>query len=351
MKSEHILFERRGGVGLVTLNRPQALNALSHAMTRDLHSILRDWELDSNIAIVVVRGSGDKAFCAGGDITALYKARGTSPKHSHQFYWDEYRLNTYIKHYSKPYVSLIDGIVMGGGVGVSVHGSHRVVTQNVIFAMPETGIGLFPDVGATYFLTRCPGETGKYIGLTGVRLGAGDSLYAGVATNYTVAEKIDDLLDSLIAHPLQLEKILAEYSGIAQEGCLEGLRREIDKVFGASSLDAIFATLENDTSPWASNTLEMLRGKSPTSLKVSFRQLQEGRSLSFHQCMALEYRLVHRFISGKDFYEGIRAAVIDKDGCPVWNPRLLEAVDDLEVEKYFSPLGGEELSLEGLGNK
>ena len=348
MADADILFERRGGIGLVTLNRPGALNALTHAMTTEMHAMLRAWEGDDGVSAVVVRGAGDRAFCAGGDIQALYRARGDDLDRSYRFYWDEYRLNTYIKHYAKPYVALIDGIVMGGGVGVSVHGSHRVVTEKALFAMPETGIGLFPDVGGTYFLPRCPGEIGMYLGLTGARLGAGDSLFAGVGTHHVPGARLESLTEALAANPAALDAMLDEHAGTAEYGFLPTLRREIDAAFGAESVEAIVLALDAGLSPWAGKTLAIMRGKSPTSLKVAFRQLRQGRSLSFDACMRLEYRLVCRFMRGDDFYEGIRAAVIDKDRQPLWRPATIEAVAAAEVERYFASLGADELNLEGL---
>lgn len=347
MADADILFERRGGIGLITLNRPSALNALTHAMTAEMHSMLRTWEGDEAVVAVVVRGAGDRAFCAGGDIQALYRARGDNLDWSYRFYWDEYRLNAYIQHYAKPYVALIDGIVMGGGVGVSVHGSHRVVTEKALFAMPETGIGLFPDIGGTYFLPHCPGEIGMYLGLTGARLGAGDSVFAGVGTHHVPSGRLDALTEALAANPAVPDAIMDNHAETAEDGFLPKLRHKIDAAFAADSLEAILIALAADPSPWAGKTLDIMRAKSPTSLKVAFRQLREGRSLSFDECMKLEYRLVCRFMQGDDFYEGIRAAVIDKDRQPRWHPATIEAV--AEIEHYFAGLGTGELNLQGLG--
>ncbi len=351
MAETDILFERQGGIGLITLNRPDALNALTHEMSLAMHAMLRRWEADAAVGAVVVRGAGERAFCAGGDIHALYRARATDLAWSYRFYWDEYRLNAYIKHFTKPYVALIDGIVMGGGGGVSVHGSHRVVSEKALFAMPETGIGLFPDVGGTYFLPRCPGEIGLFLGLTGERLRAADMLFAGIATHHVSSDQLDAVAEALAADPGAIDDILRDNAAATENEnpMLRRLTRDIDALFGKDSVEAILGPLARDPSPWAERIAEIIHAKSPTSLKVTFRQLREGRDLSFDDCMRLEYRLVRRFMRGHDFYEGIRAAVIDKDRAPMWQPASLDAVTGDDLDHYFENLGEDELNLEDLG--
>ena len=329
---DEILFEARDGIGRVTLNRPQALNALTHHMVCALDARLADWAGDDAISRVAIEGTGTRAFCAGGDIRDLHAVMGRGDAtFIDTFYRDEYRLNYRIHTYPKPYVAIIDGVVMGGGVGVSIHGSHRVVTENALFAMPETGIGFFPDVGATWFLSRMPGELGMYLGLTGARLGPADALYCGVATDYVPSDRLTEALDGFNADPGPPP--LAEH------------RDAIDRCFAGDSLEAIIAALEGQGGDWAGATLASLAGKSPISLKVTHRQLRLGASLSFGQAMTMEFRLSQRFCAAPDFREGVRAAVIDKDRNPQWRPASLADVGEADVDAYFSPLAGDELSL------
>ncbi len=333
---DEILFDVVGAVGRVTLNRPKALNALTLAMTRQLDARLIDWAADDRIAAVVVEGAGDRAFCAGGDIRALY-ASITTPgdRFSATFYREEYTLNHRIHAYPKPYIALLDGVVMGGGVGVSVHGSHRVVTENVLFAMPETGIGLFPDVGATYFLPRIPGALGMYLGLTGARLRAADVIYAGVGTHYVPRERLSELVDALLARPV--DDCLAGFAEDAGEPPLANHRDAIDRCFAGATIEAILAALEAEGTEWAEATRAMLATKSPTSLKVTVRQLRVGAALDFAAAMRLEYRLCQRFCAGHDFAEGIRSVVIDKDNAPQWRPANLADVSEADVDAHFQP--------------
>ena len=340
---DQILFEFRGGAGRIMLNRPQALNALTHGMILALDAKLADWATDDAVDRVVIEGAGTRAFCAGGDIRDLYAVMGRGDAaFVETFYRDEYRLNHRIHTYPKPYVALIDGVVMGGGVGVSIHGSHRVVTENALFAMPETGIGFFPDVGGAWFLPRMPGEIGMYLGLTGTRLGPADALYCGVATHYVPAENLTETLD-------ELDELV---SGVADLGPapLAEHRAAIDRCFSGDSIEAIIEALEaeameTEDGDWAAETLAVMAAKSPTSQKVAFRQMRRGAGLDFAAAMALEFRLSQRFCAGADFREGIRAAVIDKDRDPTWRPAGLAEVSEADVEAYFAPLAGGELNL------
>ena len=307
-------------------------------MARRLDAQLQEWADDDRVRQVVVEGAGDRAFCAGGDVRDLYEAvaRPGDPLIA-AFYRGEYTLNNRIKGYGKPYVALIDGVVMGGGVGVAIHGSHRVVTENALFAMPETGIGLFPDVGGTWFLPRMPGEIGLYLGLTGARLRAADTLYCGVATHYIPRARLAGMDGSADA----LER-LADDPG---EPPLAGQRESIDRCFAGDSVDAIIAVLRSEGDEWADKTLAVLATKSPTSLKVAFRQIREGASLDFAAAMRLEYRLAQRFCAGHDFREGVRAVIIEKDQKPQWQPPDLDAVSESDVDAYFAPLDGGDLLL------
>ncbi len=337
-----ILFEQRGPIGLVTLNRPKVLNALTYTMVKQLHPQLQAWENDHSIEAVVIQAAGEKAFCAGGDIRVLHDQGKAGSPEVINFYRDEYRLNRYIKRYPKPYIALMSGINMGGGVGVSVNGSHRVGSQRLLFAMPETGIGLFPDVGGTYFLPRCPGEIGMYLGLTGARLKIADAVYAGIADVYVPADRHEALLARLVAG----ENVDAAVTAEAQQteaAPLAAQQVQIDTCFSAESVDAILIRLEADGSDWASKTAEIIRSKSPLSTRVAYEQIRAGAQLDFEDCMSLEFRLTNRFMAAPDFYEGVRAVVIDKDQAPKWDPATLDVVTDERVAGYFASLDDNEL--------
>jgi enoyl-CoA hydratase len=351
MESEdEILFEERGAIGLVTMNRPRALNALTLDMIRLLDSRLRRWEDREGVGAVVIRGAGDKAFCAGGDILHIYNGRtdGHNP-FGETFFPEEYRLNRRIKRYPKPYIALIDGIVMGGGVGVSLHGSHRLVTENTVFAMPETGIGLYPDVGATYFLPRLPGRLGLFLGLTGWRLKAADCLYAGLATHFVERERLEALTETLAAGNgktlgnADVDGILADFSGDPGPSGLESLRDGIDRCFAGESVEEIIEALGREPDDWARKARSMMERASPTSLRMTFRQLHLGSRLEFEDCMRLENRLSLACLTGADFYEGIRAVIVEKDQSPKWRPPSLAEVPSEALDKAFASLGDAEL--------
>jgi enoyl-CoA hydratase len=346
---EEILFAREGALGLVTLNRPKALNALTHEMCLALDAKLKVWETDDSVRAVLIEGAGERAFCAGGDIVKLYnegRAGGDYPLH---FYRDEYLLNARIKHFTKPYIALIDGIVMGGGVGVSVHGSHRIATERTLFAMPESGIGLFPDVGGTYFLPRLEGELGMYLGLTGARLKTADSVFAGIAQSYIPSEKLPALKDALAAHEFagdasaEVGKLLAGFAADPGDAPIAETLPAINRHFAKSSVPAIIESLQPDGDAFAAKTADSLLTKSPTSMKLTFEQIRRGKTLDFDDCMRQEFRMVNRVIKGVDFYEGTRAAVIDKDQSPKWTPATLDEVSDADIAAYFEPLPDGEL--------
>jgi enoyl-CoA hydratase/carnithine racemase len=341
-----ILFSRIGGIGRVLLNRPKALNALTHQMCHALETRLRAWAADETVKAVVIRGAGERAFCAGGDIRRLYDAGKTGDDYPYRFWADEYRLDALIKHYAKPYLALLDGITMGGGVGMSVHGSHRIVTEHALFAMPETGIGLFPDVGGSYFLPRCPGRIGLYLGLTGERLGAADLLYSGIATHYVPRASLDALEEALAAAPGEVDAVLARFVGDPGPATLAGQRDEVDRLFAGSSLDTVLADLAAEGSTFSRRALDMLATKSPTALRLTFRQLQEGARLGFDDCMRMEWRMVsHVPRHMPDFYEGVRAAIIDKDNRPQWSPPRLADVDEAMIDRFFAAAPKGELAL------
>ncbi len=342
---DEIRFERLGRAGVVTLTRPQALNAVTHRMVKALDKALRAWERDDGVDVVVIKAEG-RAFSAGGDILHIYEA-GRAGKPPIDFFADEYRLNARIARFRKPYVALIDGIVMGGGVGISFHGSQRVMTENAQFAMPEVGIGFFPDVGASHLLPDLGGSFGMYLALTGNRIRHGDALWSGLATHTIKAEDQSGFLDRLAASG-DPESVL--------RGFFFSARRETERADAAIDRAAFRASLARATSwtawrraaatdDFAAKTLATIRTRSPTSLNVAWRQISAGLTLSMDECMRMEFRILNRMLAGHDFYEGIRAAIIDKGSTPQWRPASLDAVESADVDAYFASLGEGELKL------
>ena len=348
-----ILFELRGGVGFVLLNRPNALNALGLSLIEAFDARLEAWATDPTVKAVVVRGAGERAFCAGGDGRSIWEGGRTVGGPASDLFRREYMLIRRIKVLPKPYIALVDGIAMGGGVGVCVHGSHRVATERTMIALPETRIGLFPDVGSAHFLPRLPGALGLYLGLTGVRLKAADALYAGLADHYVESAKLPELEAALAAadwasgdpHAVASATIDA-FAGDPNAAPLGEHRAAVDRCFGQDSVAAILAALEAEGGDWAERTLETLGACSPTSLKVTFEQLRRGRTLGFDDAMIMEFRLSQAFLARHDFHEGIRAIVIDKDNAPKWRPDTLAEVTPDLVEAHFAPLGDSELTFD-----
>lgn len=347
-----ILFNLSGGAGVITLNRPQALNALNLPMIRAMDPQLIAWANDPSVKVVIIEGAGDRAFCSGGDVKAVaLDAKAKNEGNSDgalgaAFFREEYILNNRIYTFPKPYVSLIDGIVMGGGKGLSAHGSHRVVTEKTLFAMPETNIGFFPDVGGGYFLPRCPGELGTYLALTSKRIGAADVMYLGFGTHFVEFARLPALKEALCRNAEDIDGVLKNFATVATGVSeLEQHRAQIDHCFGVDRVEEIIARLTDDGSAWAQETLKAMAGMSPSSLKIALRQIRKGAEMNFQDVMAMEYRLSQALIARPDFYEGIRAALIDKDRQPKWNPATVEAVTDSEVEACFNASNGEDLVL------
>ena len=344
--SDEIRLEQSGSIGLVTLDRPTALNALTHPMVRELSRALVEWRQDPAISAVVIRAVPGRAFCAGGDIrvvsdlVARQGAAAVLP-----FFADEYRMNWRIKRFPKPYIALMDGITMGGGVGVSVHGSHRIVTERTMFAMPETGIGMFPDVGGTWFLPRLPGEVGTYLGLTGHRLGGADCLSVGIGTHFVPSEHIENLVDR-VCSGMAIEDVLGELATTPGEAPLLARRSEIDAHLSANDIPSLLSRLEGSETAFAGECLASLRGKSPISVGIALRQIREGAGLEFEECMRLEYRLVGHVMAHGDFQEGVRALIIDKDKQPRWQDAALEDVSADHVERFFVPRENDRLELD-----
>ena len=344
-QDDEVLFARKGHAGIITINRPKALNAVTLGIVRAMQAQLEAWAEDDRVRWVIIKAAPGRAFSAGGDVRQLYEWGAARDPMAYTFYAEEYALNTFIKRFPKPYIAFVDGIVMGGGVGVSVHGSHRVMGSDLMFAMPETGIGLIPDVGGTYFLPRLPGETGIYLGLTGMRVGQGDALALGIAT-HAVPSRRFAVLENALHTTGALDTLIANFSAPPPTGKIADLRAAIDRCFSAGSLEEIIARLQNDDmQPFGSDTAKLLRTKSPTSLKITLRQLREGAKLEFEDCMKLEFRIVSRILEAKDFFEGVRAVIIDKDNAPKWQPDSIEGVSDAEIDRYFEPLGNRELML------
>lgn len=345
--SEHeVLFADfsgvHGDIGVITLNRPSAMNALNELMCIKIHEKLLEWGRAKEIKAVIVCGAGTRAFCAGGDIRSVYESQH-QPEKSLQFFWHEYRLNHCIFHYPKPYLTLLDGLTMGGGAGISVNGAFRIATERFRFAMPETGIGFFPDVGGSYFLSRCPGKMGAYIGLTGEMLDAGDACYAGIANIYAPEMDLDTIKMAMIEAPWNdnvlmhetVKAVLKTFMIEAPSAQLSQRREIIEACFSEPTVEGMILKLNGQGDPWAETIAQRLLTRSPTSLKVTLAELQRASALHFDDCMRMEYQITQRFLRTPDFYEGIRATIIDKDRQPRWRPSTLAEVSEAEVAAFF----------------
>jgi len=338
--TDTVITRKVGQIGRITLNRPKALNALNQEMVEAMTAALLDWRGDDTIKAVVVDGEGEKGFCAGGDIRMLAESGKSNDGRAWRFWRDEYQLNTLIQEFPKPYVALIDGITMGGGVGISIPGDFRVAGDRTVFAMPETGIGFHPDVGGAYFLPRLAGELGAWMGLTGARLKTADCIAAGVATHYVPSDKLDALIAALETADLDddgevLEGLLEAQSGDAGPSDLALHRGLIDAAFTGDSVDKIFARLDAAGDSWSKEQASILATKSPTSLAVPMAALRKGGELDFRTVMAQDLRVSTRFLTeGSDFYEGVRAVILDKDNAPKW----AKEADADAVGAYFEPL-------------
>jgi enoyl-CoA hydratase len=328
-----------GRVGRITLNRPQALNALTTTMCREMIAALTAWRADPAVALVLIDHAGERGFCAGGDIRTLAESGRGDGALSREFFFTEYRLDSLLFHYPKPVVAIMDGAVMGGGVGVSRPARFRVGTERTVFAMPETGIGLFPDVGGSWYLARMPDHIGTWLALTGARLKAADCELTGVITDYVEAKDLAALKAAIVEDPGAIETLLTEFEADAGRPPLAAHQDEIARLFAGATVEAIVQALERAGTGWAAEQLRILKTKSPTSLKVALRQMQEGaRAHAFDEVMLMEHRISRRLAVGHDFLEGVRAVILDKDNSPAWRPATLEAVTDDEIAAIFSPL-------------
>lgn len=337
--TDEVLTRIEGKVGRITLNRPQALHALTTAMCQAMTSALLAWRDDPSVELVLLDHSGDRGFCAGGDIRMLAESGAGDGKAAREFFFVEYRLNHLLFEYPKPVMTVMDGITMGGGVGLAMPSRYRVATERTTFAMPETGIGLFPDVGGGWFLPRMPGHIGLWLALTGARIKAADCELVGVATDFVESARIPDLKAAVLADPAAAETILTELEGDAGRPPVSQHQDEIDRIFGADSVEAILAALAAADTDWARDQLKVLATKSPQTLKVAFRQLKlGGQAKTFADNMAMEYAIGARVVQRPDFIEGVRAVIVDKDNAPRWDPATPEDVTEELLDAIFAPL-------------
>ncbi len=342
--ADSVLLRTEGHAACITLNRPRALNALTHPMVRAVDAALAAWEKDDAVRVVVISGAGERGLCAGGDIRAIRSAALAGDRSATEFWRDEYLLNARIARYTKPYVAVMDGIVMGGGVGVSAHGDVRVVTERSTVAMPETGIGFVPDVGGTHLLARAPGEFGTHLALTGTAVGPADAMLCGLADHFVPSGRLAEFTASLAR--LDVPEALTNCAERAPEGELAAHRPWIDACYAQDSVEAIVDRLFAHGDPAAKEAAETILTKSPTALKVTLAALRRARVLGeLEPVLDQEFRVSCAAFSRPDLAEGVRAQVVDKDRRPRWSPAELALVTDEDVERFFAPLGDDELGL------
>ena len=356
MSDSDVLFDVKGHLGLITLNRPKALNSLTADMCAAISERLGLWASDPAVRVVAIVGSGEKAFCAGGDVVRVTRSWTEGSAEWRDFFFNEYRMNIAIAEFPKPYVSFVDGITMGGGVGVSMPGDFWVATEKTLFAMPETGLGLFPDVGGGWFLPRMPGETGTYVALTGARLKAPDLYALGLASHVIASTQVAAALDGLADLRTPDHKgVKAVLDGLHADPEPAPIARDMDQIdahFAEDNVAAILDNLQRDPDDWAQKQYGLLTGKSPTSMKLTLEQLRRGAACDrFRDVMAMEFRMVSRVIAGHDFHEGVRAILIDKDQSPIWEPVTLDRVEPAAIDAHFAPLPAEEELLAGLEDR
>ena len=350
LRDGDVVVRGLGALRRLTLNRPKALNALTLAMTVTMTDYLRGWAEDDAVGAVLIDGAGERGLCAGGDLRALYDAAKSGDPLPQNFWATEYRLDVLIARYRKPVVVLMDGVVMGGGVGLSAHAAHRVVTERSAIAMPEAGIGYFPDVGASYPLARAPGSLGTHLALTGERIGAADAIYCGLADVHIASEKLANIPSALVdcRTAAEVRTRLDTLSSPPVPGKLPAARSWIDPCYSANDVEDIFARLRASTSEAAHAALATLQRMSPTALKITLRNVRAALSFSkVEQSFQQDYRVSLKCIAGHDFIEGIRAVIVDKDRNPAWRPDRLEDVTPDMVDGYFKTIGDLELKFDG----
>ena len=345
-----VLFRVEGRAGRITLNRPQALNALTLGMVRDIWTALLSWKADPKVALVLLDGTGDRALCAGGDVLSLYESRGKGSELARTFWREEYRLNALIHRYPKPFVAIQDGIVMGGGIGLSSHAQYRIVTERSMLAMPETGIGLIPDVGGTWLLSHASGALGIYLGLTGARMNASDAIQTGFSSTYAPSSSLASLKKQLIEpSPSSVDEIIEAISDehAVPTSPLMARQPEIDRLFASPTVEGIMRDLNTTTADWVQKTRAELLQKSPLALKATLAAIRQARHLpSLEAALNVEYRLCTRLFERGEFPEGVRALLVDKDKAPKWQPREIEEVSSDMITALIAPFPlGEELGL------
>jgi enoyl-CoA hydratase len=344
-----LIVRREGSAGIIRLNRPKAINAVTYEMSLGIDAALDRFEQDTAIAVVVLEGAGERGLCAGGDIRGLYESSCAGGDLGKIFWRQEYLMNARIAKYPKPYVAFMDGLVMGGGVGLSAHARHRVVTEKTRLAMPEVGLGFFPDVGGTWLLSRIPGEIGTYFGLTGQTMNGPDAIFARFADAVVPSGKLPPLRESLTAvrpgvTSREIDTIIAGLSTGESAGPIAAIQPSIDRWFSHDRMEDIFAALRADGSEAALSALKALNEKSPRGMVVTLKLLRLGRgSASLEECLVREYRAALEVFRSDDFREGIRAAVIDKDRNPRWSPPRVEDVTPKMLAPYFAEIGADEL--------
>ncbi|MGE6399856.1 enoyl-CoA hydratase/isomerase family protein [Bacillus cereus] len=347
--TEHVLFSvSENGVASITLNRPKALNSLSYDMLQPIGQKLKEWEQDERIELIVLKGAGTKGFCAGGDIKTLYEARSNEValQHAEQFFEEEYEIDTFIYQYKKPIIACLDGIVMGGGVGLTNGATYRIVTERTKWAMPEMNIGFFPDVGAAYFLNKAPGYTGRYVALTASILKAPDVLYINAADYFVTSDSLPNFLTALENINWQKEDVHTHLKEVIRtfatapnlDGNLSSLLEEINSHFAFDTIEGIIQSLEKNQSPFAQTTKEQLLSKSPVSLKVTLKQFIDGQEKSVEECFATDLILAKNFMRHEDFFEGVRSVVVDKDQNPNYKYKQLSDVSEEDVNRFFNLL-------------
>ena len=339
---DDVRYEVDGACGIVTLNRPAALNALTTPMIRSMTDALSAWHADARIASVILKSASPKAFCAGGDIKAVRASSIAGDGAANEaFFSTEYVLDELIATYAKPFVSLIDGICMGGGMGISVHGRFRVVTERALFAMPEVGIGFFPDVGASYFLPRLPGQVGTYLGLTGARAGGGDAVYARLGTHFVPSARLAELERALRSDRQgAIGATLERWAESPPEAPLAAHRETLDRVFAGATAADIVDALERADDPWSRESLGLLRRGSPLSLAITCALVRRGARVPLHACFEQELRLGRVVTRSPDFLEGVRAVLVDKDGRPRWTHAAVRDVRAGDLAGALAALEG-----------
>ena len=348
-KIDEVIIRREGRAGRITMNRPEALNALTCAMVGEIWKALQAWAEDPEVQLVILDGAGERGLCAGGDVRAMYDSAPQGSAFARKFWAEEYRVNALIGRYPKPFVAFMDGIVMGGGIGLSGHASHRIVTEKSQLAMPETGIGLIPDVGGTWLLAHTPGETGTYLGLVGERMRGAGTIFARFADTFVPSARLPELTLALAqSRGSDVDTVIQRFAEAPPPSDLASHATQVDQTFCFDSVEAIRGALAAMDGEWAAKTLAELNRRSPLALKLTLAAIRDARTLpALEAALNVEYRLTTRLFEHGEFIEGVRALLVDKDKSPKWNPPRLEEVSAETVAAFFAPLPpGEELGLE-----